>query len=140
MLIPPRATDIPVRVINTSTRTATLSAGKVLTNLTRVTVCDRISAAKPTGGEQLTDAQRLAIEDMIGRVDPSVDADIKEQLRQLLIKYRATFSYADDDYGHTTLITHRMVIMRRYVKKYVDNRHCIRQRLKSRYRYGWNRA
>ena len=43
---------------------------------------------------------REAVDDIVGRVDPSQEESDQERLRQLLVKHARAFSFTEDDLGH----------------------------------------
>jgi hypothetical protein len=109
VLVPSRATDVPVRVINTSDQAAALPAGRVLANLSPVTVCDGTDATAEVTHEPLPAEQLQAIQRVLAGIDSSVSDVVRRKLEALLIKYRAAFSYNENDLGLTDLIKHRIL-------------------------------
>jgi len=55
-----------------------------------------------------TDEVVPIIEDMISNIDESISADVKDKLRQVLLKHSAVFSKDEWDLGWTELVTHEI--------------------------------
>jgi hypothetical protein len=85
-----------------------LSAGRVLSNLTRVSMCDGPEGYDTIRGSGLPAEHLQGIREMVSRVDPSITDDVRQKLENLLIKYKTAFLFGENDIGHTTLMKHRI--------------------------------
>ena len=103
-LLPNRADEIPVRVLNASNTPVHLNRGTFVSELLPVTpMADQQSQQKK---DLLTEKE--IIDDIVSRVDEEVSVDIKKKLREVLNRYSTVFSRGEYDLGWTNLVTHRI--------------------------------
>jgi len=78
-MLPDRADNVPVRVLNTTVLPVTIQKGKPVSDLERLSpLVPHQSAMKPSHEKD------ELIEGMISEVDPSVPRHIQDQLRDIL--------------------------------------------------------
>src|SRR6267154_2596096 len=101
-IIPHQCEDIPVRILNSSSKECVLSQGQCLSELEPVTVMDVIDEE----GSTLQNDQWK--KDLLKDVDPAVKADEIQQLDNLLDEYADCFSRSEFDLGRPTLVNHQI--------------------------------
>ena len=101
-LLPNRATNLPVRVVNTTTNPVTIHKGSTISDLSSVSI--GLAQKDIIGPKQPIDNR--IIEDMISEVDSSVSESFKENLRQLLNRYDNVISKHEVDLGWTDRVVH----------------------------------
>jgi hypothetical protein len=102
VVLPNRAFDVPVRVMNTNAIGIQLEAGARLADLQPVdvlTIEHRVETPE-------TDEIDTAAMEMVNRVADPVPEDCRQSLGNILRKYKAAFSFNDKDLGRTTLVRH----------------------------------
>ena len=102
-LITPDSPVAAVRVCNTSQRPIRLHRGQSMGMLQPV--CS-VSEPHPPTVEKATVTESLNT--MLDQVDPSVPADAKQQLSQLMETYQDVFSYSEFDLGCTNIVNHEI--------------------------------
>jgi len=107
-LLPNRAEEVPVRVLNSSRSPIHLCRGTFVSELHPVIPVDAPAdqPTPPKKKEMMTDAE--VVEDLISRVDSDVTGDIRERLKTILTNYSSVFSKGEYDLGWTDLVTHRI--------------------------------
>jgi hypothetical protein len=106
-LLPNKAVNVPVRLLNAGDEDVTLQAGTVLTVADEVT-CGTTGNEAPDVEE--TDARMQAIADMVGQVDDSVSQETRDELTQILREHAGAFSFDDLDIGHATAAQHSIEV------------------------------
>ena len=106
-LLPNKAVNVPVRLLNAGDEDVTLQAGTVLTVADEVTCGVTDNEAPVVEG---TDARVRAIADMVGQVDDSVSQEIRDELTKILEDYAGAFSFDDLDIGHATAAQHSIEV------------------------------
>ena len=95
---------VAVRVCNVTKHPVRLHEGQSIGHLQQVSSC--AEEQTPSGsGPSLATEQR---QDILERVDPSLSADSRAELHQLLDDYQDIFSYGEYDLGHTAVVEHRI--------------------------------
>jgi len=101
LTLPDRVSDLPVRVMNVTTRPVTLKKGKPISELRLV---------QPVQDGQypnsVPDEPDGVIEDVLSRVDASVRENSREKLRETLTCYHTVFSKDEWDLGSTDIVSH----------------------------------
>ena len=117
-LLPARACDVPVRIVNTCDASVTLTAGTEIADAEEVEIKELLSEGE-TPDE--AEAKERTIQEMIGKVDEGVEEGVKCALYKLLHAYSKAFSFSDLDIGHATAGKHAID---------VGNAPPVRQRLR----------
>lgn len=112
-LLPNRATDLPVRLLNVTNSPVSVTRNTVLSDLepvepvvmnsTNEVVSNGVDVTNSVSPETVD-----VIEEMMSRVDTTTPDPFKQQLRQLLDKYSAVFSRDELDLGWTNLVEHNI--------------------------------
>ena len=106
--------DVPVRVVNTLTRSVTIEAGKVVAVLEPVAevFTEDCTLEKPSFATlNEINAEHKSpeyIEQLLKEVHPSVPESTVIALEETLIRYENVFSKSEVDLGLTDLVTHRI--------------------------------
>jgi hypothetical protein len=104
-IIPDRASDVPVRVMNVTRREIQFEAREVITELQPVTPCTTsVTAVEDSDIDKLS-----VLEDLVRRVDATVPRGARKALHDLLLEFRDTFSFSDNDMGRTSVLRHSIV-------------------------------
>ena len=102
-MLPDRAENVPVRILNTTASPVEIQKGKPISNLERLSpLVPHQSAMKRTHKDD------ELIEEMVSQVDPSVPRHIQDQLRDILYNYSSVFSKNEWDLGWTELVSHEI--------------------------------
>jgi hypothetical protein len=104
-LLPKRAVDVPVRVLNTDERAVRLHAGTVLTLAEPV---ELTASDMPAVEAHAIDAKTQAIEQMLAGIDENVPDRTRAELREIMMEYADAFSVSDLDVGFTTAVQHEI--------------------------------
>ena len=102
-LLPNRATHLPVRVLNATTKPVVVHKGTTVSNISAVST-GPVNPAATSADEQPTSDE--VIDEMVSKVDSSITESAKEQLRQLLKRYSSVVSLHELDLSWTDLVTH----------------------------------
>ena len=103
-LHPDKVGELPVRVINMTNKPVKLAKDSVLSTPEPVSPLKAQQQPQPSNQNHVKDA----IEGMISNVDKSFGDDVKDKLRQVLLKHSAVFSKDEWDLGWTDLVTHEI--------------------------------
>jgi len=119
-LLPNRADEIRVRVLNTFNTPVHLCRGAIVSELHPVTPvgdtqsrsCQQSQEYRGRGVQQEQPKKDLMtekeiVDDIISRVDEEVPSDVKEKLRDVLNQHPTVFSKGEYDLGWTDRVTHR---------------------------------
>ena len=102
-VLPDRADNVPVRILNTTNLPVKMSRGRPVSDL------EKLSPLVPHHSAMKQSCERdELIEGMVAEVDPSVPRHIQEQLREILYHYTGVFSKNEWDLGWTELIHHEI--------------------------------
>jgi len=101
-LIPARLADVPVRVMNISTRPLALKVGKVMSILQPVVIIQK--GQLPPSTENLKYIAELKT--LVDGVDDDVDEEVKLKLFDSLCKYSGVLSFSADDLCQTDTVKH----------------------------------
>ena len=104
-LLPNRADNLPVRVMNVSQDPVVLPKNTVISSLEHVETISNQVTGQTSSPKESTEATAV-IEDMMSRVDPDVSDECRVRLKDLLHRYSAVFSKNEWDLGWTNLVTH----------------------------------
>ena len=102
-IVPNRASDLPVRVMNTTHAPVMISKGTTISELQPIEPVIARSAAEET---RSTAMSAQVIEDMMSHVDSSIPEGTRAELRCVLEEYSDVFSKDEWDLGRTSLVTH----------------------------------
>jgi len=100
-LITPDSPTVAVRVCNITRHPILLRKGQAMSNLQEVCT---VSPPLPPHTEGSTGS----VETLLDKVDPTVPADTKQRLGQLIETYRDVFSQDEFDLGSTRIVEHRI--------------------------------
>jgi len=114
-----RLHDIPIRVVNTSSRPVTLDSGISVTLLqpvvevissTNVTSETTQKPGQWTSSEEASDRQDVPefVKHLMENIHPSVTESTAIALEEILLSYRDVFSECEGDLGLTDLVTHQI--------------------------------
>lgn len=104
-LLPQRALNVPVKLVNTSDEQVSSPMGFVVADVEPVEI--RSIVTENQLAERATDENtRNNIESMIARVDSDLAEDDRAKLRDILYDYSIAFSLREDDIGHATAVKH----------------------------------
>lgn len=102
-LLPVRAYNIPVRLVNTGDKKITLSVGTEIAEVEKVEV-EELSLDGEKESE--VEVKERMIQEMMDKVNEEVGDSEKQVLKQLLREYSEAFSFSDLDIGHATACKH----------------------------------
>ena len=102
-LLPQRALDVPVKLINTSSESVRLPAGTVIANVEPVQL-DPNTGLEYTATSEVDECVREGIEKMIAQIDGDVSESGRNELRHILYDCSRAFSFRENDIGHSVLI------------------------------------
>ena len=103
-LLPNRANDLPVRIVNTTQEPMKLHKNTVISTLKQL----QPVSEQPQQEGAPNDETRDIIASLIENVDRSVPEDVKGQLREMLQRYSTVFSRDEWDLGWTDRVTHKI--------------------------------
>ena len=103
-ILPDRAKELLVRVLNASDEPIKVCKGTVISDLQPVSPIE----TQEQRSSELEHNDDTIVEEMISKVDKSVPTNVREQLRAVLTKYSTVFSRGDLDLGWTDLVTHNI--------------------------------
>lgn len=104
-VVPDRLEDVPVRVMNLSSKTVEIAAGDFIANLESAEILPE--EFFPTGRRDVTGEQKESlIQGMMDGVHETVEAGHREKLHQLLVEYADVLSAGDNDLGHANGVKH----------------------------------
>jgi transposase InsO family protein len=102
-LLPPRVTDVPIRILNSSNHAVDIDKGTVLSSLITVEPCD----ARPVETQNSRiDERQNAIRAMLDNISPEISPVEREKFHALLLEFSSIFSFNEFELGRTTLIKH----------------------------------
>jgi len=90
-LLPNRAEEVPVRVLNASKAPIHLCRGTFVSDLHPVTPVE-VQAEQPTAKVKEMKTEEEIVEELMSKVDSEVSEDIKQKLKIILDKYSCVFS------------------------------------------------
>ena len=101
-ILPDRASDLPVRVMNVTPKPVTLKKGTPISELRQV---QPIQESQKQNVAQNA-ADKDVIDGLLSQIDPSVPDHSREDLRKILERYHTVFSKGEWDLGRTDIVTH----------------------------------
>jgi len=108
-ILPNRAVNLPVRVMNVTKQPICLCRGTSVSDVNPVQPLTGSPTKANVGPERSTiPTEQPVIEEMMSRVDSSVPEDIRNQLRKILMKRSNVFSQGEWDLGWTDLVAHKI--------------------------------
>jgi len=103
-LLPNRANDLPVRIVNTTQEPMKLHKNTVVSKLEPLQPVSEQPQQEGTPDDESQDI----ISSLIEKVDQSVSEDVKGQLTEMLQRYSTVFSRDEWDLGWTDRVTHKI--------------------------------
>ena len=122
-LLPNRADNLPVRLMNVTDESMKVGKNTVVSTLEPLAPLPK----QQKSHEEVKDDS--IIEDMMSKVDKSVPSHIREELKQMLERYSNVFSRDEWDLGWTDIVTHKIDVgdnkpirqrMRRYPPSHLE--------------------
>ena len=103
-LLPARALNIPVRLINTGDQKIALSEG------TELATVEEVEVRSPPVEDVMNEnrVKEKLIEEMMEKIDEIVSDKDKQEMERLLYEYSDAFSFSDADIGHATACKHNI--------------------------------
>jgi predicted aspartyl protease len=104
-LLPQRAVDVPVKVINTANEQVFLPKGFEVADVEPVKIGSAVADGQ-CADRVLSENSRDIIENMIMCVDSDVSEANRAKLRDILYEFADAFSFQEEDIGHATAVKH----------------------------------
>ena len=102
VILPDRAYDVPIRVLNVTKSPIHIEADEVLSEVRPAVVC---SGPSDTAAE-VDDSEGAVLKGLVDRVDETVPPEYRSALYELLVEFRRSFSFSETDIGRTTVLRH----------------------------------
>ena len=99
-VLPFRCSNLPTRIVNTSTKAYRLESDEMLGEVQPGEVMEREGPNVPVADDWL--------DKLVSGVDASVTIEEKDRLREILQRYSDCFSLHEYDLGRTTVVTHQI--------------------------------
>ena len=103
-LVPNRAEDLPVRILNATKKPVTLHKGTMIGELQLVLPIE----VSPKVEKKPRDTDEEVVEDLMKNVSSSFPEEARTELKQILEENISVFSKGDYDLGWTDLVTHKI--------------------------------
>ena len=105
-ILPDRLDNLPVQLLNLSTKPVELKKDTIISPLIPLTVAHVRTEEDLTVEKTSEELEEEIIQKMMSEVDPSITTDIKDSLRRLLKKYSSVLSLGEWDLGWTDIVRH----------------------------------
>jgi transposase InsO family protein len=105
-VLPNRAVDVPIRILNAGHETVTLGVGTEITTADPV-IIEQVPV--PSADEQHASGNvETAVRSMVAQVDENVPIEVREQLMRLMLENASAFSFDELDVGRATAVQHEI--------------------------------